>query len=316
MPKKTKKGLKPLPILSLSALTCTRPNEQIEEVVVVNDHKYLIQCEKLFEQLGAINVRILDCRFDLGDPAAGSAQYLAGHIPGAVFVDLDKDLSAPIFPGSGRHPLPDLQVLAQTFSRLGIGPETRVVCYDHSSGALAARAWWLLRLLGHSNACLLDGGLTRWEKLGLPTEEGTNTPEPAVFHAAPDADRIVETHEVVERGAESLLLVDARDEARFAGRSEPIDAVAGHIPGSINLPFSASLADNGTWKETSELRELWHTTLAGSTGSEWSVMCGSGVTACHLVVSGLIAGLPEPRVYVGSWSEWITDPARPIGNLV
>lgn len=277
--------------------------------------KYLIQCEKLYERLSAKNLCIVDCRFDLADPSAGNAQYFAGHIPGAVFADLDQDLSAPVVAGTGRHPLPDAGVLGQTFGRLGIGPNTQVVCYDHSSGALAARAWWLLRWLGHTNACLLDGGLARWEKLGLPTEEGSVTPHPAAFHGHPDGSLIIETHEIAERGAASVCMVDARDEERFAGRLEPIDAVAGHIPGSINVPFTASLTDDGTWKDTAELQQLWQRALAASCGASWSVMCGSGVTACHLVVSGLIAGLPEPRVYVGSWSEWITDPARPIGEL-
>lgn len=282
----------------------------------MNSDKYLIQCEKLYERLSEENLRIIDCRFDLADPSAGNAQYVAGHIPGAVFADLDKDLSAPVAAGTGRHPLPDPGSLTQAFGRMGIGPDTRVICYDQSSGALAARTWWLLRWLGHNNACLLDGGFARWEKLGLPIEEGTVTPEIANFEGHPENSRIIETTEIVQSGAAGVRMVDARDEERFAGHSEPIDAVAGHIPGSINVPFTASLTDDGTWKSTAELSQLWQLALADSRGLPWSVMCGSGVTACHLVVSGLIAGLPEPRVYVGSWSEWITDPARPVGARV
>lgn len=278
----------------------------------MNDHAYLMQCEELAAKPGADDICIVDCRFDLGDPQAGYRQYLGNHIPGAMYADLDRDLSAPVTPGSGRHPLPDPAVLARKLGNLGIGNETTVVCYDQASGAIAARLWWLLRWMGHERACLLDGGFERWKSLGLPTEAGKTARRPAVFRASPDPSLVLTTEQILADGAEGVLLVDARDPERFAGRVEPIDRVAGRIPGSINIPFSASLAAEGTWKAAPALVEIWKKALGARFGSPWSVMCGSGVTACHLVVSGLIAGLPEPRVYVGSWSEWITDPERPV----
>lgn len=282
----------------------------------MSDVNLLIDCETLHAQLGHPGLRIVDCRFDLLDPGAGRELYQNAHIPGAVFADLDKDLSAPITAGSGRHPLPDAATMADTFGRLGISRSTEVVVYDEGGGALAARCWWLLRWLGHSGARLLNGGMARWEQLGLATESGAARVQPEDFQAEPQPHLVLETREIVAAGQDcsSLQLVDARDSERFAGISEPIDPVAGHIPGAISLPLTASLNEDGTWKSAAELRALWKQALGPGFGRPWSTMCGSGVTACHLVISGLLAGLPEPRVYVGSWSEWITDPDRPIGS--
>lgn len=273
---------------------------------------YLIDCEALGRIIGDDDVSIVDCRFDLRDPASGRVQYLDSHIPGAVFADLEEDLSGPVSTGTGRHPLPAAESLASTLGRLGIGNDTDVVCYDQSSGALAARLWWLLRWLGHDKCRLLDGGIAHWQRLGLPLESGEASAVGKEFRARPVDDRIVLAEEILESGAAKLGLVDARDEERFAGRSEPLDAVAGHIPGAVNLPFTRSLQADSRWRSAPELRRLWEDTLGPNFGTRSTVMCGSGVTACHLVVSAMIAGLPEPRVYVGSWSEWITDPNRPI----
>ncbi len=280
------------------------------------DKNLLIDCETLHAQLGRPGVRIVDCRFDLLQPEAGRRFHEDSHIPGAVFADLDRDLSGPVKAATGRHPLPDSAAMAATFGRLGISGSTRVVVYDQGNGALAARCWWLLRWLGHTDACLLDGGLARWEQLGLTTESGSVDVEPMLFSAQPQEHLVLRTPEVVGAGEDcgSLQLVDARDTARFAGISEPIDPVAGHIPGAISLPLTESLRSDGTWKSPAELRAIWEEALGQGVGQPWGTMCGSGVTACHLVVSGLLAGLPEPRVYVGSWSEWITDPDRPIAS--
>lgn len=274
----------------------------------------LIDCAELARILEDRCVRVIDCRFELLDPAAGRRLYVEGHIPGAVFADLDRDLSAPVTADTGRHPLPDAATLASTLGRLGVSNSSRVVVYDQDNGALAARCWWLLRWLGHDNARVLDGGISRWRSLGLPTETGDDEPPAVEFKAAARDDLVLDTQEITAAGADigGLQLVDARDSDRFAGRHEPIDRVAGHIPGAINLPFPASLDDNGAWKDPAELRQLWQQVLGAGFGRPWSVMCGSGVTACHLVLSGLMAGLPEPRVYVGSWSEWITDTDRPV----
>ena len=278
------------------------------------DTNLLIDCAKLARVMDEPGIRVIDCRFELLDPDAGQRRYVEGHLPGAVFADLDRDLAAPVTSATGRHPLPDASIMASTFGRLGISNSSRVVVYDDDNGALASRCWWLLRWLGHDDARLLDGGFARWRSLGLPIEAGTRQPAAVNFRPSPRAELVLETHEIAAAGTDraALQLVDARDSERFAGRHEPIDPVAGHIPGAINLPFPASLDAHGGWRSATELQKLWRQTLGDGFGRPWSTMCGSGVTACHLAVSGLLAGLPEPRVYVGSWSEWITDTRRPV----
>jgi len=284
--------------------------------IAVKDWKLLTSAEELFAANENADLRIVDCRFELLQPEAGRDKYLHEHIPGAVYADLDKDLAAPITAGSGRHPLPDVAVLASTFGRLGISADTQVVVYDDSSGAVAARAWWLLRWLGHERVSVLEGGIKRWRDLGLTLEKGDVSVKPQAFVPAPRQELILETQEIVDAGRScaDLQLVDARDASRFSGEAEPIDTVAGHIPGAINLPFSASLNDDGSWKGGAELRRIWADLLGDGSRAPWSVMCGSGVTACHLIISGLIAGFEEPRLYVGSWSEWIRDPARTVAT--
>lgn len=259
-------------------------------------------------------MRIVDCRFDLMAPDAGRAAWLDAHIPAAVYADLDRDLSAPVTAASGRHPLPSMQGAAEAFSRLGIDARTRVVVYDDAGGAIAARAWWLLRWLGHEQVTVLDGGLQAWRARGLPLESGLQHVERRAFHAAPDPQRTVGTAEIAESlGADtSLVLIDARDAARYRGEIEPIDARAGHIPGAANLPYADCLAGDGTWLGERALRERFLPLLGDAPGAPWATMCGSGVTACHLAISALLAGYTEPRLYAGSWSEWIRDPGRPI----
>jgi len=280
----------------------------------VGDTKMLINVEQLQARMDDRELRIMDCRFVLSQPIVGRESYLQGHIPGAVYADLDVDLAAAVGPGTGRHPLPDATELASTFGRLGVSADTRVVVYDETSGALAARAWWLLRWLGHEQVTLLDGGLGRWQASGGPLEEGEVTFPTVHFDAIPRNDWVLATDEILqsaERDSNSLL-IDARDEARYRGEIEPIDKVAGHIPGSVNLPFQRSLNDDGTWKTGAELKKMWGKVLKENPEAHLSVMCGSGVTACHLIISARLAGIAEPRLYVGSWSEWITDPTRPI----
>ena len=282
----------------------------------VNDNNFLTSIENLRSILADDDVRVVDCRFSLKEPDAGLQQYHESHIPGAVFADLDKDMAAPVQSGTGRHPLPDPAQFARRLGELGISQQTRVVAYDQARGAVAARFWWMLRWLGHENVSLLDGGMARWAEFELPVESGQVELEAAVFQAEADTALVLTTADIVAVGdnRERLQLVDARDPERFNGLEEPIDPVAGHIPGTLNVPFSESLNENGTWKSAEELKTLWQEALGSNFGSPWSVMCGSGVTACHLAASGLRVGLPEPRVYVGSWSEWITDPGRAIGS--
>jgi thiosulfate/3-mercaptopyruvate sulfurtransferase len=274
----------------------------------------LISVEALFSRIDDPNLRILDCRSELADTGAGHRCYLEGHIPGAVFADLDVDLAAPVTHDSGRHPLPAARTFTDTCKQLGVSNSTEVVVYDRDTGALAARAWWMLRWLGHSRVRLLDGGFDRWVALSNPTVSGAETPAPGDFIACPQPDRVLTTAELeTHPRIETLRLYDARDATRFRGELEPIDRVAGHIPGANNLPYAVSLGADGRWKSVVELEELWRGVLGDDRTKHWAVMCGSGVTACHLALSAVEAGYTDPRLYAGSWSEWIRNPARPIG---
>jgi thiosulfate/3-mercaptopyruvate sulfurtransferase len=276
----------------------------------------LTSSDDLASRLGERHLRIVDCRFDLMAPDAGRQAYLEGHIPGAVYADLDRDLSGPVRPDSGRHPLPDVKDARATFSRLGIDSDIDVVCYDASGGAIASRMWWMLRWLGHCRVTVLDGGLQAWLARNLPLEAGAQEVARRDFVGTDDTGRVLTSEEVVATldTVDERPLVDARDAARFRGELEPIDARAGHIPGTLNLPLAACLKDDGTWLEAEALRRVLEPILGDDETVPWSVMCGSGVTACHLAISGLLAGYREPRVYIGSWSEWIRDPSRPVGS--
>jgi thiosulfate/3-mercaptopyruvate sulfurtransferase len=280
----------------------------------MKSYRKLIEVAELQDLLGSAECRVVDCRFDLLQPQKGRTEYLAGHIPGALYADLDQDLAGPVTKDSGRHPLPDTNVFRATLQGWGIGPGTQVVVYDYASGALAARLWWMLRWFGHSQVAVLNGGLKAWiAGDGTLATEVPEFPESTLLET-PDSDRVITTDEVYSMLGKSdeMRLVDARDRARFTGQTEPIDPVAGHVPGAINFPFSDNLNADGTWKSSQELRQAWAGLLGSGTPPPFSVMCGSGVTACHLVLSAAIAGLPEPRVYIGSWSEWLRDAARPV----
>jgi len=280
----------------------------------MKSYRKLIEVAELQDLLGCADCRVVDCRFDLSQPEKGRTEYLAGHIPGALHADLDQDLAGPVTKDSGRHPLPDTNVFKATLQGWGICPGIQVVVYDYASGALAARLWWMLRWFGHSQVAVLNGGLKAW--LAGDGTLATEVPEFAesTLAEAPDSGRVITTDEVCSMlgKGDDMRLVDARDRARFNGQTEPIDPVAGHVPGAINFPFSENLNADGTWKSSQALRQAWAGLLGSGTPAPFSVMCGSGVTACHLVLSAAIAGLPEPRVYIGSWSEWLLDEARPV----
>ena len=274
---------------------------------------YLVTAAQLASVLDDPGIRLVDCRFELTDPEAGRRSYDEGHIPGAVYADLDMDLAGPAGAGAGRHPLPDPAKLAATFARFGIGSDTRVIAYDEGPGAVAARAWWLLRWLGHENAAVLDGGFSAWLASGGATESDVPRVTRGSFTPAPREQLVLQTPEIIRAGAmtSGLTLIDARARERYTGAEEPIDPVAGHIPGTVSLPFTENVRDDGHWRSPAEIRDRLAPLIGEPCGQEWAVMCGSGVTACHLVIGGLLAGYAEPRVYVGSWSEWISDPSRP-----
>jgi thiosulfate/3-mercaptopyruvate sulfurtransferase len=280
----------------------------------------LIDAAALRGLAGKPEAVVIDCRFDLNDPEAGRRAYLAGHIPGARYADLNRDLSAPVSARSGRHPLPTPPVFAATLERLGIGNATQVIAYDDAAGAYAARAWWLLRWLGHTSVAVLDGGLKAWSAAGGTLESGPEAPlgaAPAGGRIVPQADAaaVIDTAEIAAFLSDGAnLLVDARAAERYSGSVEPIDTVAGHISGAVNHPFSSNLAPDGRFLPASELRRLWDARLAGRQAAHVAAMCGSGVTACHNLLSMEVAGLRGAKLYAGSWSEWIKDPNRPIAR--
>jgi thiosulfate/3-mercaptopyruvate sulfurtransferase len=280
----------------------------------------LIDASALRELAGKPGVAVIDCRFDLIDPEGGRRAYLAGHIPGARYADLNKDLSAPISPNSGRHPLPSPKDFAATSSRLGIGNASQVIAYDDAGGSFAARLWWLLRWLGHRSVAVLDGGIKAWTAAGGTLETGEEKPPAKEIpggRIAPRADSaaVIDTADIAAFLNEPRnLLVDARAAERFAGSVEPIDAVAGHIAGAVNHPFSANLAPDGRFLPAPDLKRLWDSRLAGRQAAHLAAMCGSGVTACHNLLSLEVAGLGGAKLYAGSWSEWIRDPNRPVAR--
>lgn len=273
----------------------------------------LVGVEALAE--AAAHCVLLDCRAVLGDVQAGIAQYRAGHIPGAFHAELERDLSDMQQIGQGRHPWPLAAQWAQKCAAWGITPNTQVVAYDADNGMFAARAWCLLRLFGHAAVAVLDGGLAAWQAAGLPISTEVpvlheNPPLPGNF----DYSRLFDHSDVSAHLAHGGLLLDARAAERFRGDVEPIDARAGHVPGAVNRPFSENLAADGHFKPSQTLFAEFAQLLGGRTPSDLVVMCGSGVTACHHLLAMAHAGLVGSKLYKGSWSGWISDPARPVAT--
>ena len=263
--------------------------------------------------------RAVDCRFDpVGpdcDPSRGERDYATAHIPGAVYAHLDRDLADLSVRGVGRHPLPDALAFSATLSRWGLSPTDQVVAYDDGNGAYAARLWWMLRLVGHARVAVLDGGFAAWRAAELPLESATPTYRPTHYVARYDQGEIETSAGVRGKLASSAIaLVDARAAARFRGENETIDPVTGHVPGARNRPFLDNLDTAGRFKAPQDLRRELRAVIGERDPREVVLMCGSGVTACHNLLAMEHAGLPGARVYAGSWSEWITDPARPVAR--
>ena len=280
----------------------------------------LIEPAALAAHLADPDWAIVDCRFDLARPEWGALAWAAGHIPNAQYAHLDRDLSGPRSALTGRHPLPAIAALSATFGHWGIDEEVQVVAYDQGAGAYAARLWWLLRWLGHPQVAVLDGGFAAWERAGLPLETAATVRAPRRFTAAPAAGLVVTTAALAQAVAAGALtrgeltVVDARSADRFAGQNETLDPVAGHIPGARNHPFSGNLDAHGRFLSAPELRRCWADTLRERPAATLIAMCGSGVTACHNLLALEAAGLAGARLYAGSWSEWLRDPARPVAR--
>ena len=275
----------------------------------------LLSCEALSASLGDPDVVVVDCRFELGDPEAGERAYLGGHIRGAVYAHLERDLSDLGKPKSGRHPLPEAAQLCARLGRWGIDKNSAVVVYDAADGAYAARLWWLLRTLGHEQVALLDGGLSAWTAAGGALEKSVPRPDAKTYTARYNVRRLASIAVLAARMAsQNGTLIDARAPERFRGEIEPIDRVAGHIPGASNRHYARNLNSTGRFKSAEVLRIEFDQVLESHQPSDAVHMCGSGVSACHNLLAMEHAGLEGSRLYVGSWSEWISDPARPIAR--
>lgn len=275
----------------------------------------LIQPVDLATALNSPDWVILDCRFNLMNSSAGRALYEAGHLPNAQYADLEQDLSSPKTANSGRHPLPPIDSLVAKFGAWGIDKTTQVVVYDDANGAFAGRAWWLLRWLGHQNVAVLNGGIQAWTHSGYELTEKIVPPTARQFVAQVNPDLMISTEQLaalISDKSRLYCLLDARAPERYRGEVEPIDPIAGHIPTAVNVPFAGNLDATGYFLGTEKLRARFDE-LRGQLAPEQIICsCGSGVTACHNLIAMEHAGLKGAKLYVGSWSEWITDPQRPI----
>jgi thiosulfate/3-mercaptopyruvate sulfurtransferase len=277
-------------------------------------YKTLISNDALAAKLGDSSLVIVDCRHNLSDVGAGETAYRRAHVPGAFFLHLDRDLSGVKTGSNGRHPLPEVGALVEKLGNIGIGRDTQVVAYDQNTGMWASRLWWTLRWLGHDRVAVLDGGLDKWIAEGRPLSAKVPSPRAARFErssgsAAATADEIL-----AHLGDGTLTVLDARAPERFRGDMEPIDPVAGHIPGALNRPNVVNLTPQGIFKSAQALRHEFEAQFGSRAPASIVHQCGSGVTACHNVLAMEVAGLSGSRLYPGSWSEWSSDPSRPIAR--
>ncbi|KIQ11489.1 sulfurtransferase [Pseudomonas simiae] len=277
----------------------------------------LISPQQLAERQKAASVVILDCRFALEDPDYGRCSYAEGHIEGAQYADLNRHLSGPVIKGvTGRHPLPAAETLVQQLRAWGISADTDIVLYDDGPGAYAARAWWLLAWLGKRDGVfILDGGLKAWHGAGFPLSLDAPLVAPGTFAGTPDNRLLLDAEQLEKRlGQPELTLIDARAQPRFRGDVEPIDPIAGHIPGAQCAAFNENLDTDGRFLPAAQLKQRFAAQLQGRSPDELVAYCGSGVTACHNLFALSLAGYPLGKLYAGSWSEWITDPKREIAT--
>lgn len=275
----------------------------------------LVSAAELEARLGDGRSVVVDCRFEMSDPDKGRADWLAGHIPGAAYAHLDNDLSSPITAQTGRHPLPNPDRFSAYLASIGWTRDTLLVAYDEGSNAVASRLWWLMKYFGQRSA-LLDGGLTAWVAAGFSLESGApQRRATAPTELIADPQLTVDAAAIVRSlGGDALLVLDARASQRFSGEMENLDSRAGHIPGALNRPFGSNLAPGRRFKAPQELREEFAKLLGNRDTAGIVHSCGSGVTACHNLFAMELAGMSGTRLYPGSWSEWIRDPARPIAT--
>jgi thiosulfate/3-mercaptopyruvate sulfurtransferase len=275
----------------------------------------LISPQELAAHCGSSELLIVDCRFELGDTAKGEAAWRQAHLPGAHYAHLDRDLSDLSKTGLGRHPLPDIAAFAAVLVRWGWTPDMQVIAYDDATGSTAARLWWMLRLVGQERAAVLDGGYAAWTAAALPLSSLAPPQAGGGVDLAFAKDEIVYADELSDGLRDGrVLLLDARGAPRFRGEVEPLDPVAGHIPGARNRPFLDNLEAGGAFKHADDLREEFEAVIAGYEPEQVIHSCGSGVTACHNLLAMEHAGLEGSRIFAPSWSGWIADPARPVAR--
>ena len=277
-------------------------------------HTTLISPSELSPHIDDSEWAVVDCRFTLRDVERGRTTYLSGHVAGSVYAHLDEDLSGPIVPGrTGRHPLPEVDAFSATLSRWGIDESVQVVVYDDAGGAIAARLWWMLRWMGHQNAALLDGGWQDWAGDGCAVRGGSESRPSRRFTPRVRNELLVDAADLVPMVDDAtVVLYDARSEDRYRGENETLDPVAGHIPGATSLPFTGNLDSSGRFLSRERLRVRYEARIGDVPVQEVVMYCGSGVTAAHNVLAAAYAGMGEARMYAGSWSDWITDPGRPV----
>lgn len=279
-----------------------------------SDWTTLVDAEALAARLGVADLRLFDCRFALNDVGSGEAAWREAHLPGAQYAHLDRDLSGPHRHGAGRHPWPDADAFGAWLGRCGVTPETQVVAYDGGDGAYAARLWFLLRAFGHGRVAVLDGGWASWTALGLPTDATVPAIRATTYSGGFHGSLLFDAGDIFTRLEAGDVLVDARAGERYRGEIEPIDRVAGHVPGAINRPYAMNL-DAGRFKPAARLAEEFSALLGDRSPQQVIAMCGSGVTACHHLLAMTHAGLPGARLLTGSWSGWIEDPSRPVATV-
>ncbi len=271
-------------------------------------YKILIDQYVLLENLNKPNWVIVDCSYDLTDMNAGRRAYLSSHIRGAIYADVHDDLSGTQITDQGRHPLPTEDAFDRLFSRLGVHHDSQVIVYDNACAGFAGRLWWMLRYMGHEAVAVLDGGWHAWEKAGLPTAQGEERKVSTDFQGVPHKQWLVVVDDVLASG----LLVDSRDPQRYSGKSELLDKAAGHIPGAVNRFWRHNLDTNGFFKESGQLRQEFARVFGDTEPRDAVFYCGSGITACHNILAVAHAGFDAPRLYAGSWSDWCSDPGRPV----
>ena len=272
--------------------------------------KTLIDFDSLHTQLGNDNLLIFDVRYDLMNKNKGREAYLNSHIPGAIYVDLNSDLSRPPFTNKGRHPLPDIKAINELFSELGVNKEKQVVIYDDAFGSFSARLWWMLKYLQHDKVAVLDGGWQSWINSGGIVSSKNETRIPCLFDSAQLENILVNIDQVCD----SDLIIDSREPFRYKGESEPIDQAAGHIPGAKNRFWKNNITDDGHFKEKDQLSNEFELLFGKVSPQDVVFYCGSGVTACHNLLAVVHAGLALPKLYAGSWSEWSSTPGKPIAT--